>query len=70
MSSIRGPLGIWPFPLLNALMSLGQGMGGGRFLGQGLLVGARPVAAENYERVVWTDWRGRERSVEAHREVM
>lgn len=69
MDSIRGPFGLWGFPLLNALVYLVGNIAPPGFLGSRGMAGARPVAAENYERVVWTDWRGRERHMDIHREA-
>lgn len=66
---IRGPFGIWPFPLLNTLVTLVGRIAPPGYLGSRSFIGARPVAAENYERILWTDWRGRERYMDIHREV-
>jgi hypothetical protein len=57
MSSVRGPLGFWSFPLLNRLLQL---LGGGG--------GLRP-AARNIEQIMWTDWRGRPREILIHRTI-
>jgi hypothetical protein len=52
---IRGPLGIWVFPLLNVLLQLIR-----------LAKFNRP-AYQNIETITWTDWRGKERRIEIHR---
>jgi hypothetical protein len=55
--TIRGPLGIWPFPLLNALLQLIQS----------LRLGG--TAYQNVETITWVDWRGRERRIVIHRKA-
>lgn len=62
---IQGPLGLWPWPLLNTLIHITQNQTqptptstpeGGSVL-------------ENKETVTWTDWRGEERTIRIEREV-
>jgi hypothetical protein len=60
LDKISGPLGLWPFPLLNLLLQI---------LGSRSGVFTSPIRAENLEEIVWTDWRGRERRMTIHREV-
>jgi hypothetical protein len=58
----KGPLGLWPFPILNLLQELVQQKGEQTFQP------AQP-AMRNLETIKWTDWKGRTRVVEVHREV-
>jgi hypothetical protein len=55
---IRGPLGIWHFPMLNAILRLIQSLSG---------ASTSSLGYQNVETITWTDWRGRERKIVIHR---
>jgi len=63
MTRISGPLGIWPFPVLNFLRDLVEGI-----RSRPSVLSSQPVV-RNVEEIVWTDWKGRERKMTIHREV-
>jgi hypothetical protein len=59
LAQLRGPLGIWTFPILNALL-------------QRLQLQAQHISKpllQNKETITWQDWKGRPRKIEIHREV-
>lgn len=68
---IQGPLGLWPWPLLNTIIHVTRSQptptprtpspGGGEE--------ERGNVLENEETVTWTDWRGEERTIRITREV-
>ena len=64
---ITGPLGFWMFPILNFIYELIQTQSQQQT--KKSAVSASEPAVTNIERMVWTDWRGRERKMEIHREV-
>jgi hypothetical protein len=55
---VKGPLGLWNFPLLNIILSL--------ILSDGSVSGA---GYQNEETITWVDWRGRERKIVIHRKA-
>ena len=67
MSAVQGPLGIWPFPLINLLMSLVQSKG--RTQRPLLPAPAGGAIVTNTETCSWDDWRGRTRSMSIKREI-
>jgi len=67
MSSVRGPFGFWPFPLLNFIMSM-AGKTGQRNMPM-LQTPSRSPAVVNSEDITWTDWKGRTRNMTIRREV-
>jgi len=58
---IEGPLGIWPFPILNFLVEVFQMRAGNTSSKAPLLV--------NEEEIIWYDWEGNERKTIIHRKV-
>lgn len=62
MGEIKGPLGLWNFPLMAMIMSLVQG---GARQSRGSLT---PVM-KNDETWEWTDYKGRDRKLVISREV-
>ena len=58
---IRGPLGIWTYPILNALLSILNNV-----LRLNVLT---PKKTTNIEVWEWTDYLGRKRTLTVHREV-
>lgn len=68
MAELRGPLGIWTFPLLTFLRDI-ISLGGARSGIAPRILGGSPTKLENVETIVWTDWKGRERPITIHREV-
>jgi len=64
LDRITGPLGFWNFPLLNCLLAIAEAVGAGTPSGY-----SSGSSAENLEEIVWTDWRGRERTMTIHREA-
>jgi len=64
MELIRGPLGIWPFPILNFLLQVVQ------FSRSSAGFSTESSSKlENLEVIEWVDWKGRERKMTIHREV-
>jgi hypothetical protein len=62
MSQVKGPLGLWSFPLLNMLRQL---------LNRGTAspLQALQPAARNSEQIEWVDWKGRRREINIHRTI-
>jgi hypothetical protein len=62
MGEIKGPLGLWNFPLLTMIMSLMQG-------GAGQSTRSLNPVMKNDEIWRWVDYKGREREFVISREV-
>lgn len=56
--SFKGPLGLWPFPLVNLLLSIGESF-----------AQTKATGIANIEVWEWIDSRGRQRSLTVHRKV-
>jgi len=63
---IQGPLGIWPWPLVNRLLEIMGRAGGSSIRGRR---GSLTSTMANVERWQWVDYRGRKRELVIHREV-
>ena len=61
-TEVKGPFGLWPFPLINLLRQL--------LAGRVPIAAARPgIISSNTERIRWTDWTGKERVTVIEREI-
>ena len=67
MPELKGPLGMWNFPLLNFLRETLQGLKQKQTRPQ-QTPSYSPVL-KNIEEITWTDWKGRSRNITVHREV-
>ena len=54
MSSVKGPLGFWSFPIINAIMGM---IGGGRRNVPALTTSIKAPSVINSEDITWTDWK-------------
>ena len=62
MDKISGPLGLWSWPLLNALLNLVQS----KRLSNASMPSPQLI---NEETWTWIDWHGKERTITVHRKV-
>ena len=60
----RGPLGLWPWPIVNLLLALVEQIRVRGYGGQ-----AMASSYTNVEEIKWTDWKGRERKIIIHRKA-
>jgi len=61
----QGPLKIWSWPILNAFLEILLRFRSGRFGGSSSL----KTTAKNIEKVTWTDYKGKKRTLIIEREV-
>ena len=60
-----GPLGIWPYPVLNLVLEFFEGVRAGKGLGASTL----RTTTKNIEKIRWTDYKGHDRTLVVEREV-
>jgi len=61
-----GPLGIWPYPVLNLILEFFEGVRAGR---GGLGASTLRTTTKNIEKIRWTDYKGHDRTLVIEREV-
>jgi len=66
---ITGPLGIWPFPILNFILELADRLKRKSERRPILQSRLQTTVVRNVEEISWIDWKGRERKMIIHREV-
>lgn len=69
MTTVSGPLGIWPWPLVNLLMKMLDKKGSQGTSRTPMLPAPRANIVSNTEKITWTDWKGRVRHINIEREV-
>jgi len=70
MSIMKGPLGLWPFPLVNILKKLVQSIGISQSsTGRITQFRSPSTIVRNQERIVWQDWEGKERVITVERQI-
>lgn len=61
-----GPLGIWPYPVLNLILEFFEGVRAGR---SALGISTLRTTTKNIEKVRWIDYKGHDRTLVIEREV-